>query len=56
MEVRYICPAAYDSSVYLVNGKILIDAGMNSSLIIKQLEEVHKAYRPETHNPDPLPL
>ena len=40
MEVRYICPTAYDSSVYLVNGKVLIDAGMNSDLIIKQLENI----------------
>ena len=39
MEVRYICPTAYDSSVYLVNGKVLIDAGMNSDLIIKELEK-----------------
>ena len=42
MEVRYICPTAYDSSVYLVNGKVLIDAGMNSDLIIKQLEKYIK--------------
>lgn len=42
MEVRYICPTAYDSSVYLVNGKVLIDAGMNSGLIIKQLEKYIK--------------
>ena len=42
MEVRYICPTAYDSSVYLVNGKFLIDAGMNSDLIIKQLEKYIK--------------
>ncbi|AKB16894.1 MULTISPECIES: MBL fold metallo-hydrolase [unclassified Methanosarcina] len=39
MEVRYICPTAYDSSVYLVNGKVLIDAGMNSDLIIRELEK-----------------
>lgn len=42
MEVRYICPTAYDSSVYLVNGKVLIDTGMNSDLIIKQLEKYIK--------------
>ena len=42
MEVRYICPTAYDSSVYLVNGKVLIDAGMSSDLIIKQLEKYIK--------------
>jgi len=42
MEVRYICPTAYDYSVYLVNGKVLIDAGMNSDLIIKQLEKYIK--------------
>lgn len=42
MEVRYICPTAYDSNVYLVNGKVLIDAGMNSDLIIKQLEKYIK--------------
>ncbi|MDI9395333.1 MAG: MBL fold metallo-hydrolase [Euryarchaeota archaeon] len=42
MEVRYICPTAYDSSVYLVNGRVLIDAGMNSDLIIKQLEKYIK--------------
>jgi glyoxylase-like metal-dependent hydrolase (beta-lactamase superfamily II) len=42
MEVRYICPTAYDSSVYLVNGKVLIDAGINSDLIIKQLERYIK--------------
>lgn len=39
MEVRYICPTAYDSSVYLVNGKVLIDAGMSSDLIIRELEK-----------------
>ena len=38
MEVRYICPTAYDSSVYLVNRKVLIDTGMSSELIIKELE------------------
>lgn len=42
MEVRYICPTAYDSSVYLVNGKVLIDAGMSSDLIIKQIEKYIK--------------
>lgn len=42
MEVQYICPTAYDSSVYLVNRKILIDAGMNSDLIIKQIEKYIK--------------
>lgn len=42
MEVRYICPTAYDSSVYLINGKVLIDAGMSSDLIIKQLEKYIK--------------
>lgn len=42
MEVRYICPTAYDSSVYLVNGKVLIDAGMSSDLITKQLEKYIK--------------
>lgn len=42
MEVRYICPTAYDSSIYLVNGKVLIDAGMSSDLIIKQLEKYIK--------------
>jgi len=42
MEVQYICPTAYDSSVYLVNGKVLIDAGMSSDLIIKQLEKYIK--------------
>jgi hypothetical protein len=29
-------PPAYDSSVYLVNGKVLIDAGMNSDLNINK--------------------
>ncbi|HII01201.1 TPA: MBL fold metallo-hydrolase [Methanosarcinaceae archaeon] len=38
MEVQYICPTAYDSSVYLVNRKVLIDTGMSSELIIKELE------------------
>ena len=42
MEVRYICPTAYDSSVYLVNRKVLIDAGMSSDLVIKQLEKYIK--------------
>ncbi|MCQ1536749.1 MBL fold metallo-hydrolase [Methanosarcina sp. KYL-1] len=42
MEVQYICPTAYDSSVYLVNRKVLIDAGMNSALIIKELEKYIK--------------
>ena len=42
MEVRYICTTANDSSVYLVNGKVLIDAGINSNLIIKQLERYIK--------------
>ena len=42
MEVRYICPTAYDSSVYLVNRKVLIDAGMSSDLITKQLEKYIK--------------
>lgn len=42
MEVQYICPTAYDSSVYLVNRNVLIDAGMNSDLIIKQLEKYIK--------------
>jgi hydroxyacylglutathione hydrolase len=42
MEVRYISPTAYDSSIYLVNGKVLIDAGMNSDMVIKQLEKYIK--------------
>ena len=42
MEVQYICPTAYDSSVYLVNRKVLIDTGMSSQLIIKELERYIK--------------
>jgi glyoxylase-like metal-dependent hydrolase (beta-lactamase superfamily II) len=42
MEVQYICPTAYDSSIYLVNKKVLIDAGMNGDLVIKQLEKYIK--------------
>ncbi|MDD2440338.1 MAG: MBL fold metallo-hydrolase [Methanosarcinaceae archaeon] len=42
MEVQYICPTAYDSSVYLVNRKILIDSGMNGNLILKELEKYIK--------------
>lgn len=42
MEVQYICPTAYDSSVYLVNGKVLIDAGMTSNLILKEVEKYIK--------------
>lgn len=42
MEVRYICPTAYDSSIYLVNGRVLIDTGINSDLVIKQLEKYIK--------------
>jgi len=38
MEVQYICPTAYDSSIYLVNRKVLIDTGMSSELVIKELE------------------
>jgi glyoxylase-like metal-dependent hydrolase (beta-lactamase superfamily II) len=39
MEVRYICPTAYDSSIYLINRSVLIDAGMSSDLVIKQLKK-----------------
>jgi glyoxylase-like metal-dependent hydrolase (beta-lactamase superfamily II) len=42
MEVQYICPTAYDSSVYLINRNVLIDAGINSDLVIKQLEKYIK--------------
>lgn len=42
MEVQYICPTAYDSSVYLVNRKILIDAGMNGNLVLRELEKYIK--------------
>jgi hydroxyacylglutathione hydrolase len=42
MEVRYICPTAYDSSIYLINGTVLIDAGMSSDMVIKQLEKYIK--------------
>lgn len=42
MEVQYICPTAYDSSVYLVNRKVLIDTGMSGELIIKELERYIK--------------
>lgn len=42
MEVQYICPTAYDSSVYLVNKRVLIDTGMTSDLIIKELEKYIK--------------